>query len=324
MTSGRSRRTSRTPSTASSTTAARAASSSTSARPSRLEIEQPTAAQPADKKARRSRAGKPVAAAGRRPRRPLHRHGRRSRRAHRPQVLRRDRRDRDRRGARARSRRRCRTRCSSHCETRKDRFAILDSPETITGGVDKLPRRATPSTARTTSRGSRSTIRSSGNIFVPPSGHIAGVYARVDNERGVHKAPANEIVRGALGLRYNVSKGEQDILNPKGINCIRMMQGGGIRIWGARTLSSRSVVALHQRSPPVHHGRDVDRARHPVGRVRAQRPSPVEARATAPSRCVPHARVAQRRAHGRRRRRRPSTSSATRRPIRPRSSTSAS
>jgi phage tail sheath protein FI len=75
-------------------------------------------------------------------------------------------------------------------------------------------------------------------VFIPPSGHIAGVYARTDNERGVHKAPANEIVRGALGLKYNVSKGEQDILNPKGINCIRVMQGGGIRIWGARTLSS--------------------------------------------------------------------------------------
>jgi uncharacterized protein len=54
----------------------------------------------------------------------------------------------------------------------------------------------------------------------------------------VHKAPANEIVRGALGLKYNVSKGEQDLLNPKGINAIRTMQGGAIRIWGARTLST--------------------------------------------------------------------------------------
>ncbi len=74
-------------------------------------------------------------------------------------------------------------------------------------------------------------------MFVPPSGHIAGVYSRVDSERGVHKAPANEIVRGALGLKYNVSKGEQDLLNPKGINAIRFMNGA-IRIWGARTLST--------------------------------------------------------------------------------------
>ena len=64
-----------------------------------------------------------------------------------------------------------------------------------------------------------------------------GVYSRTDAERGVHKAPANEIIRGALGMKYNVSKGEQDLLNPKGINAIRFMNGA-IRIWGARTLSS--------------------------------------------------------------------------------------
>jgi hypothetical protein len=69
---------------------------------------------------------------------------------------------------------------------------------------------------------------------------MAGIYARSDSERGVHKAPANEIVRGALGLRYSVSRGEQDILNPKGINCIRdfSRRGRGIRVWGARTISS--------------------------------------------------------------------------------------
>jgi hypothetical protein len=74
--------------------------------------------------------------------------------------------------------------------------------------------------------------------FIPPAGHMAGVYARTDETRGVHKAPANEIVRGALGLEINVTKGEQDGLNPHGINCIRSFPGYGIRIWGARTLSS--------------------------------------------------------------------------------------
>ncbi len=74
--------------------------------------------------------------------------------------------------------------------------------------------------------------------YVPPSGHMAGVYARVDETRGVHKAPANEIVRGALGLAMAVTKGEQDGLNPIGVNCIRSFPGRGIRIWGARTLSS--------------------------------------------------------------------------------------
>lgn len=77
-----------------------------------------------------------------------------------------------------------------------------------------------------------------GSCLVPPSGYMAGIYARSDSERGVHKAPANEVVRGATGLPVQVTKGEQDILNPLGINCIRSFAGRGIRVWGARTLSS--------------------------------------------------------------------------------------
>jgi phage tail sheath protein FI len=74
-----------------------------------------------------------------------------------------------------------------------------------------------------------------GLIYVPPSGHIAGIYARVDTQRGVHKAPANEVVFGALGLAQKISKNQQDGLNPKGINCIRDLNGN-IRVWGARTI----------------------------------------------------------------------------------------
>ena len=125
----------------------------------------------------------------------------------------------------------------SHCETRKDRFAILDSPETINGGVDKLPKPRDSKYGAYYFPWIQVYDPDKGNIFVPPSGHIAGVYSRTDSERGVHKAPANEIIRGALGMKYNVSKGEQDLLNPKGINAIRFMNGA-IRIWGARTLSS--------------------------------------------------------------------------------------
>jgi uncharacterized protein len=125
----------------------------------------------------------------------------------------------------------------SHCETRKDRFAILDSPETIQGGIDKLPKPRDSKYGAYYFPWIQVYDADHGNIFVPPSGHIAGVYSRVDSERGVHKAPANEIIRGALGLKYNVSKGEQDLLNPKGINAIRFMNGA-IRIWGARTLST--------------------------------------------------------------------------------------
>jgi hypothetical protein len=73
---------------------------------------------------------------------------------------------------------------------------------------------------------------------VPPSGFIAGVYARTDATRGVHKAPANELMRATLGLEVQVTKGEHDLLNPIGVNVIRSFPGRGIRIWGARTLSS--------------------------------------------------------------------------------------
>ena len=74
--------------------------------------------------------------------------------------------------------------------------------------------------------------------FIPPCGHIAGIYARSDNERGVHKAPANEVVAGVIDVDTNVTRNEQDILNPQGINCIRKFPSRGIRVWGARTLSS--------------------------------------------------------------------------------------
>jgi len=76
------------------------------------------------------------------------------------------------------------------------------------------------------------------NIFVPPSGHILGVWGRNDDTRGVHKAPANEVIRGVIDLELNITATEQELLNPVGVNCIRTFPGRGIRIWGARTLSS--------------------------------------------------------------------------------------
>jgi phage tail sheath protein FI len=74
--------------------------------------------------------------------------------------------------------------------------------------------------------------------FVPPSGHMVGVYNRVDAQVGFHKAPANEVIAGALKVELNLTKGEQGVLNPIGVNCIRTFPGRGIRIWGGRTLSS--------------------------------------------------------------------------------------
>ncbi|MEV4555603.1 phage tail sheath subtilisin-like domain-containing protein [Kitasatospora sp. NPDC049285] len=73
---------------------------------------------------------------------------------------------------------------------------------------------------------------------IPPCGHVAGVWARNDATRGVHKAPANEVVRGVLGLQSDLTRAEHDLLNPVGINCVRAFPGRGIRIWGGRTLSS--------------------------------------------------------------------------------------
>jgi phage tail sheath protein FI len=75
-------------------------------------------------------------------------------------------------------------------------------------------------------------------IQVPPCGHVAGIWCRTDSTRGVHKAPANEVVLGANDLAYQLTGAEQDSLNRAGINCIRAFPGRGIRVWGARTLSS--------------------------------------------------------------------------------------
>jgi uncharacterized protein len=73
-------------------------------------------------------------------------------------------------------------------------------------------------------------------IFVPPSGHMAGVYARTDNDRGVHKAPANTPVRGVLGLERELSDGQQGPLNLAGVNVLRIFPGSAqVMVWGART-----------------------------------------------------------------------------------------
>ena len=127
----------------------------------------------------------------------------------------------------------------SHCENMRYRFAVLDSPEVIEkGGVDKLPKPRDSKYGAYYFPWIEVYDPYKGNVFQPPSGYMCGVYARVDGERGVHKAPANELVRGALGLKYGITKGEQDILNPKGFNCIRAFSNRGIRVWGARTISS--------------------------------------------------------------------------------------
>ena len=77
-------------------------------------------------------------------------------------------------------------------------------------------------------------------ITIPPVGHVAGIFAHTDTTRGVHKAPANVVVQGALDLEFSVTAEDQDLLNPRGVNVVRDFRGSnrGIRLWGARTMSS--------------------------------------------------------------------------------------
>lgn len=126
----------------------------------------------------------------------------------------------------------------THCENMGDRVAILQAPQSA-GRISTLE---TPVDSQYAAYyypwiEIKDPITNVDKL-VPPGGHIAGLYARNDAETGVHGSPANMVLRGALDLQHNITKGEQDVLNPKGINCIRSFQGRGIRVWGARTTSS--------------------------------------------------------------------------------------
>lgn len=129
----------------------------------------------------------------------------------------------------------------AHCATMKTRFAILDTPrdlddyaQSLASGGSAVP--ASSDTAAVYFPWIKvADPATKGSIFVPPSGHVAGIYARVDAQRGVHKAPANEVIYGATGLKYAVSARQQDGLNPHGVNCLRKLNGN-IRVWGARTI----------------------------------------------------------------------------------------
>lgn len=129
----------------------------------------------------------------------------------------------------------------AHCENLASRFAVLDIPRDAKKVSDvTLHRQLFDSTYAAVYHPWLNVFDplDKKNIAIPPSGAIAGIYGRNDNSRGVHKAPANEVVRACVGLDCQFNKGEQDILNPKGVNLIRVFPGQGIRVWGARTVSS--------------------------------------------------------------------------------------
>ena len=138
-----------------------------------------------------------------------------------------------------------------HCEKMSSRFAILDGPELpsdaakqpdLTEATIKVPDRNTDYGAlyfpwlRVFDMPTKLTNPDdTGEIYVGPCGHVAGIYSRVDHERGVHKAPANEVIRGVLDVEHQISKNVQDGLNPYGINCIRFINDN-IKVCGARTI----------------------------------------------------------------------------------------
>ena len=131
----------------------------------------------------------------------------------------------------------------AHCELMGDRVAILDPPRGLNAQKIKDWRVDVAGYDSKYAALYYPWIKvldpaSGQSIFIPPSGHVAGIWGRNDDTRGVHKAPANEVVRGALALELQLTKNEHDLLNPLGINCIRAFPARGIRVWGARTLSS--------------------------------------------------------------------------------------
>jgi phage tail sheath protein FI len=129
-----------------------------------------------------------------------------------------------------------------HCDRMKDRMAILDTPD------GQRPSQALDWRLGVTYSSNQAALYypwlqvkdpiTGFPLMVPPCGHVAGVWARTDSTRGVHKAPANEAIIGITGLGYQVTSPEQGELNRSGLNCIRSFPGRGIRVWGARTISA--------------------------------------------------------------------------------------
>jgi phage tail sheath protein FI len=132
----------------------------------------------------------------------------------------------------------------AHCELQKFRFAVVDCPSGA-GDVAHLDPRTTLADTEYAAFYYPwiyiSDPQSGAKLKVPPGGHVLGVYARTDSNRGVYKAPANEALPDVIDLEYKVDDNAQMTLNPRGVNAIRNLPGRGIRIWGARTLSSNGL-----------------------------------------------------------------------------------
>ena len=132
----------------------------------------------------------------------------------------------------------------AHCERLASRFAVLDMPKDAKSTTDLMNHRNIVDSDYCAMYHPWLEVYDpldKRNTLIPPSGSVLGIYARSDNTRGVHKAPANETVANCTGLSVTYNTAEQDMLNPNGVNLIRRFPGQGIRVWGARTASSKPL-----------------------------------------------------------------------------------
>jgi phage tail sheath protein FI len=135
----------------------------------------------------------------------------------------------------------------THCENMRFRFAVIDCDKGKNSVSDLQPRDQTKGIGDSSYAAFyypwivTSDPRTGARKLIPPGGHVLGVYARSDTERGVFKAPGNEIVRGVLNVEFDINDATQDDLNPKGVNVIRSFPSRGIRVWGARTITSNAL-----------------------------------------------------------------------------------
>jgi len=136
----------------------------------------------------------------------------------------------------------------AHCALMQDRFAILDSPRGAQIGIGPNPVddwvanfRFSPASKNAALYypwiRERASDFDGNDLLIPPSGHLAGIYASVEAQRGIGKSPANQLIQGIVDLEFCLSDDQQGVLNPLSVNCLRALSGRGLMVWGARTLS---------------------------------------------------------------------------------------
>ncbi|RPJ63049.1 MAG: phage tail sheath family protein, partial [Acidobacteria bacterium] len=142
-----------------------------------------------------------------------------------------------------------------HCQKMGERFALLDSPRGLTatgqGSIQEWTERfrLLPESRNGAvyfpwlepDPAGRGFSVPADKLVIPACGHVAGIYARCEREGGLGEAPANEILKGVVDLESKIGDAEQEVLNPLGVNCLRVFPGRGIRVWGARTLSQHAA-----------------------------------------------------------------------------------